>query len=210
MVCATVPHIYNKFHVFGGTDGSTSQTTELISIDGGVEYGPDLPEAVHYHAITSFNSTMSILSGGQTSLSPNSPLTWFFNHETQIFTSGPSLLEGRRALASATVVDKVTQEKIPIVTGGIGNGYVKLDLTELLIEGQWQSGPKMPKALYGNSLLEMQGDVFLFGGYGSDYNSAIYQLSCSSRICSWSTTNQVLKVGRKQSVVIPVSDTLCS
>ena len=37
----------NKFHVFGGYDGSSlSKTTELISIDGGVEYGPELPEAV--------------------------------------------------------------------------------------------------------------------------------------------------------------------
>ena len=36
----------NKFHVFGGyADGSMSKTTELISIDGGVDYGPELPEA---------------------------------------------------------------------------------------------------------------------------------------------------------------------
>ena len=54
----------NKFHVFGGSDGSRSKTTELISIDGGVEYGPDLPEAVFSHAITSINSTVSLLSGG--------------------------------------------------------------------------------------------------------------------------------------------------
>ena len=33
----------NKFHVFGGYGGSSlSKTTELISIDGGVEYGPEL------------------------------------------------------------------------------------------------------------------------------------------------------------------------
>ena len=54
----------NKFHVFGGWDGSRSKTTELISIDGGVEYGPELPEAVFVHAITSINSTVSLLSGG--------------------------------------------------------------------------------------------------------------------------------------------------
>ena len=53
----------NKFHVFGGYDGSRSKTTEIISIDGGVEYGPDLPEAVCHHAITSINSTVSLLSG---------------------------------------------------------------------------------------------------------------------------------------------------
>jgi hypothetical protein len=51
----------NKFHVFGGHDGgsSSSKTTELICIDGGVDYGPELQaEAVYLHAITSINSTV--------------------------------------------------------------------------------------------------------------------------------------------------------
>ena len=134
----------NKFHVFGGYDGSRSKTTELISIDGGVEDGPDLPEAVNSHAITSINSTVSLLSGGWTG--DYSPLTWFFNHETQAFSSGPSLLEGRYYHGSATIVDKVTKAKIPMVTGGFGNAGI-LDSTELLINGMWQSGtiqcPKM-------------------------------------------------------------------
>ena len=57
----------NKFHVFGGYGGSSSsKTTELISIDGGVEYGPELPEAVGQHAITTINSTVSLLSGPST------------------------------------------------------------------------------------------------------------------------------------------------
>ena len=123
----------NKFHVFGGADGSRSKTTELISIDGGVEYGPELPEAVSHHAITSINSTVSLLSGGVISGNPYSPLTWCFNHETNVFSSGPSLLQGRYGHCSATIVDKVTKAKIPMVTGG-WNGL--LDSTELLINGQ--------------------------------------------------------------------------
>ena len=137
----------NKFHVFGGYDGSSRlQTSEIISIDGAVEYGPELPEAVYVHAITSINSTVSLLSGGWTSATWYSPLTWFFNHETQAFSSGPSLLEGRSLHGSATIVDKVTKAKIPMVTGGYGNAG-RLDSTELLINGMWQSGtiqcPKM-------------------------------------------------------------------
>ena len=58
----------NKFHVFGGHDGSSDlQTSEIISIDGSVEYGPELPEGVWQYAITSINSTVSLLSGGRTS-----------------------------------------------------------------------------------------------------------------------------------------------
>jgi len=200
----------NKFHVFGGASTSgLSKTTELISIDGGVEDGPELPEAVHVHAITSINSTVSLLSGGCTSATCSSPLTWYFNHETNVFSPGPSLLEGRRYHGSATIVDKVTKAKIPMVTGGVGND---LDSTELLINGQWQSGPTLPKALYGHSIVEIQGDAFLFGGYlgGGKYNSANYQLTCSSGTCSWSTNNQELKVARYYTVAIPVPDSFCT
>ena len=134
----------NKFHVFGGYDNGRSQTSELISIDGGVEYGPDLPTAVNSHKITSIDSTVSILSGGRTSATGYSPLTWYLNHETNIFLAGPSLLEGRRDHGSATCVDKVTKAKIPIVTGGYNNGGT----TELLINGQWQPGTIQSKNMY--------------------------------------------------------------
>ena len=129
----------NKFHVFGGTNGQRLQTSELISVNGGVEYGPELPEAVYLHAITSINSTVSILSGGITSNTPYSLLTWYFDHETNVFTSGPSLPEGRYSHGSATIVDKVTKAKIPTVTGGYGKAGI-LDSTEMLIDGHLQSG----------------------------------------------------------------------
>jgi hypothetical protein len=130
----------NKFHVFGGSDGSILKTTELISIDDGVEDGPELPEAVAEHAITSINSTVSILSGGRIDTTDYSPLTWYINHETNVFSAGPSLLEARRFHGSATCVDKVTKAKIPMVTGGVGSGEIYLGSTELLINEQWQSG----------------------------------------------------------------------
>ena len=72
-------------------------------------------------------------------------------------------------------------------------------------------GPPLPKALRSLSMLEIHGDAFVFGGMdsGYNYNSAIYQLTCSSGICSWSTLNQELKVARAYTVAIPVPDTFC-
>ena len=71
-------------------------------------------------------------------------------------------------------------------------------------------GPPLPKALSGFSMLEIHGDAFVFGGYDyPNYNSAIYQLTCSSGICNWSTLNQELKVARYLTVAIPVPDTFC-
>ena len=105
--------------VFGGYDGSSRlQTSEIISIDGAVEYGPELPEAVRSHAITSINSTVSLLSGGYTG--DVSPLTWFFNHETQAFCFWTKVCcKPEMTMALPSCVDKVTLAKIPMVTGGL-------------------------------------------------------------------------------------------
>ena len=70
-------------------------------------------------------------------------------------------------------------------------------------------GPPLPKALSSFSMLEIHGDAYIFGG-GSNYNSAIYKLTCSSGICSWSTLNQELKVARDRTVAIRVSDNFCT
>ena len=64
----------------------------------------------------------------------------YFNHETQAFSPGPSLLEDREDHASATIIDRVTKAKTPIVAGGINAASEFLDSTELLINGEWQLG----------------------------------------------------------------------
>ena len=66
-------------------------------------------------------------------------------------------------------------------------------------------GPPLPKAIWGHSVVEIQGDAFFFGGSDGDYNSAIYRLTCSAGICGWSTLNQKLKVARNQAVMMQLS-----
>ena len=74
-------------------------------------------------------------------------------------------------------------------------------------------GPPLPKAIYEFSMLEMHGDVYVIGGMDWNdffYQSSIYQLSCSSGLCSWTTLNQQLKVARAWPVAIPVQDNFCT
>ena len=71
-------------------------------------------------------------------------------------------------------------------------------------------GPPLPKAIGGFSMLEMHGDTYVIGGYSGAYESSIYQLSCSSGLCSWTTLNQQLKVGRRWLVAMPVQDNFCT
>jgi hypothetical protein len=151
--------IYDKkFHIFGGTDGSAKKSTEIVSADGVVIDGPVLPIGVSSHTITSINTTVSILSGGGqydaiNDISYSLDQTWYYNHATQEFKPGPTLLEKRNSHASATIIDKITKANIPVVSGGItmagnnGNSYVVLDSTELLIHGEWQAGKLHTKFL---------------------------------------------------------------
>ena len=64
------------------------------------------------------------------------------------------------------------------------------------------------------SMLEIQGDAYVFGGrsgrgFSAIVEKAIYKLRCSSDICEWSTINQELKTARAYQVAIPVPDDLC-
>ena len=130
-----------KLHVFGGWDGSSVlQTSETINVDGEVSDGPDLPAGVYHHAMTAINDTVSLLSGGCTNAKCPSVQTWYYNHATETFTSGPDLPEDRFHHGSATNVDRVTKSKIAVVAGGYKYYTRYMGSTEMLINGQWETG----------------------------------------------------------------------
>ena len=149
--------IYDKkFHIFGGNDGSAKKSTEIVSDDGAVIDGPVFPTGVSSHTITSINATVSILSGGYqydaiNNIEYSLDQTWYYNHATQEFKPGPTLLEKRNNHASATIIDKITKANVPVVSGGVtkagdsSNSRVILDSTELLIYGEWQAGKLLSK-----------------------------------------------------------------
>ena len=70
-------------------------------------------------------------------------------------------------------------------------------------------GPRMPKSLGGHSAVQFGGDLYTIGGLPNAYQKEIQRISCSSRVCTWTTINQQLKVGRSWTVAIPVMDSLC-
>ena len=166
--------IYDKkFHIFGGNDGSAKKSTEIVSADGVVIDGPVLPIGVSEHTIASINATVSILSGGYqydaiNDISYSLDQTWYYNHATQEFKPGPILLEKRNQHASATIIDKITNAKVPVVSGGItmagnsGNSYVILDSTEFLIHGEWQAGELLTKKNYCWFCLPRKHHSYLF------------------------------------------------
>ena len=108
-----------------------------------------MPVKVFRHAVADVNETTSILTGGLTGGTGlasfrNLDRTWFFNHVSQQFQTGPHLITGRYDHTSATIQDKVTMENIVAVFGGFKGTTpdAYLDSVELLINGEseWQQG----------------------------------------------------------------------
>ena len=72
----------------------------------------------------------------------------------------------------------------------------------------------MPKRIEALSSVEIEGDLYTIGGYSPEdagkKQTEIQKLTCSSRVCTWTTISQSLKVGRSYPVAIPVMDSLCT
>ena len=91
-----------------------------------------MPTGLAHHAVTMINDTVSILSGGWANADSATTQTWYYNHVTEVFTSGPDLLVGRNGHGSAINVDRVTKERIVVVTGGWKkHNRIKINLTEI-------------------------------------------------------------------------------
>ena len=74
-------------------------------------------------------------------------------------------------------------------------------------------GPNLPTVLIYHAMVEVGGNLYIFGGYipdGGGYQKKIYKLTCVSRYCEWTTLEQQMKVARAYLVVIPVDDSFCT
>ena len=70
-------------------------------------------------------------------------------------------------------------------------------------------GPTLPIKLEQHSMVQIMGDLYVLGGYGStQFLVSIYKLSCSSGECAWTIIKQELKIGRLDFVAIPVMDSI--
>ena len=54
-----------------------------------------MPIPLHFHAMASFNESISMLIGGESNQDSYLSLTWYFDHATQEFIPGPNLIEGK-------------------------------------------------------------------------------------------------------------------
>merc|ERR1712156_1338793 len=104
----------NSLHIFGGIDfdiyprvprGKVLKTTEIISADGKATKSIDLPQEIAGHAIAAINETFSIITGGIDIMHNALDSTWYYNHVTREFTTGPKLQTSRQWHSSGSLTD---------------------------------------------------------------------------------------------------------
>ena len=135
--------IVTQGHIWitGGLDKNDNKLSSTEFIPKRSTSAPRLPEPVAYHALVSLNETTSILIGGYTNSDSTSSKTHYFDHQSQSWKDGPSLMKGRFEHTAGLITDHVTHAKHLAVVGGY-DGYVELDSVELLLSGetQWTKG----------------------------------------------------------------------
>ena len=53
------------------------------------------------------------------------------------------MIQARKYSSSGIVIDEATEEKLVVVTGGVGNDAIYLNSTEILIGNQWSLGEEI-------------------------------------------------------------------
>ena len=131
----------------GGLGGNSGFSLGLISNEfinpqdaTTVSSGTSMPLGIYGHQITTLNSSTSILTGGGYSTDPFSKKTYYFDHNTDTWNSGPDMTQGRRWHATGIIKDSVTLTEHIVVAGGC---FINpLDSVEIMFNGDnfWTAG----------------------------------------------------------------------
>ena len=190
-------------------------TMEALSGGGWQELLPRLPVEIVDHCMVLVNSTTVMIIGGFQNGEYNySPNTFYFNTENEKWVEGPRLLSSRISHSCGMLQkDRGSSEKSVIVAGGNNETHPFLSTVEILDfgESEWRTGPSLPSALTGASMVQVpSGGVLLIGGQNEILLNTIYQLSDVNS--EWVLMPQKLKVGRSYATafLVPNEITNCN
>merc|ERR1712018_50869 len=136
--------------------------------------------------------------------------TWILNTESKMVTPGPRMKSGRIGHGCATL--HLGDKTFGLVACGT-DGMNDWDSTEFVDFGQenpsWTDGPRLPKGLFGLTLVETTEGVLAIGGSDGRSRKEIYKLICPNdqiENCQWQKQEQELEVGRALHVSIPLPE----
>merc|ERR1711860_344161 len=208
----------NQAIIIGGYDGNGNdlKSTE-VKTSTGSEEGKEFPVTIKYHCSFKINSTHALVTGGLQDGPYSSASTWFVDLTTTRITPGPMMMTSKRTSHGCATL-QLGRKTYGVVAGGWYSG--ELDSTEWIDLKEesptWTEGPKLPRGLYGLTLVQTTQGTYALGGYdGSNFRSEVLHLDCPGnqiQSCQWQEMSEKLEVGRYRhvSLSLPESYDICN
>merc|ERR1711860_59691 len=201
---------HNQAIIIGGFGGNYLKSTELITSIGSEE-GKNFPVGIVYHCSFKINSTHALVTGGYQD-EPTSASTWFVDLITTTFTPGPKMTSARSGHACSTL--QLGRKIFGVVAGGFDylNGLDSTEWVDLEEDSPaWTEGPKLPRGLWGLTLVEPTQGTYALGGEDEDYNerSEVLKLDCPGdqiQSCQWQEMPEKLEVERSSHVSLSLPE----
>lgn len=216
---AAVPTRYG-FFVTGGIDLNYDDyafnSTEYLNIsDGSLKSGPNLPQRLWAHTLTSINDELVIVIGGSRfgNFELISNDTYLIRLTDNAIADGPSLQVARYLHSSAMITDKVTGLEFVVTCGGYDINIDAASSCEHLSAkdlDEWKYVPPIPHGgLIGHASLTIDGEIYVVGGSADEgYEDRIYKLSLINGTFTWTLLPQRLKIPRAGFVALAAPNSL--
>ncbi len=185
--------------IIGGNGGNLN-TSEILSLDGNVEAGPEVPRKVFGGCFFKLNETTAFLFGGGIQrIYPTT--THFYSIPDRKWTPGPELGIGRLLPVCGVVQDTSGsgQQHVVISKGFVAGGGLPTT-TEILTIGtsQWKSinvtGDFVGSLVAPSTIVDQDGlSLIVSGGYDQNYyqQKAIFKFQChNGTSCSWTFVSE--------------------
>jgi hypothetical protein len=167
-----------------------------------------LPECLYDSCMVQVNSSQIFYVGGYDMHDQASPHTYFYNPNTNEWSTGTDMLIPRVALSCGIIKDSNGRDTV-IVAGGYDGYRGSMSSAEIynLDLDKWELGPSLPREIHwGHIMPHPQVGIVLVTGttYSGYYDlpNEIYYLNSSSS--EWSILTQKLQIPRYAHAVINV------
>merc|ERR1719266_806557 len=159
----------------------TLASTEIISPDGSVNQGMDLPEATWRHCMVTMDDGRIAIIGGTRKQGKK---VYIYNPQTNSYEDGPSLLFDRDE-AGCTLFYSAKHGGRPVILISGGDYQTTSEIFDYTISNSWEQIGSLPTSqttsFYGaKALPSLTGDGAIL-----HHRQHLYRLTCSHSSCNW-------------------------
>ena len=157
-----------------GSDNIPLATVEVVSLSPHPHttlLPHTFPSGLSSHCTVQLNSSHTFIAGGALSVPMDriSRSAWHLTREGLL--PATSMMQARAGHSCTSLVSSFGEVEV-VVVGGVTMAGVRtvLDTVEIFNPrtGDWRLGPRLPRPLFGASMLELSGQPVLFGGRYQD------------------------------------------